>query len=62
VCLAGEVRAFRMQADVWNGLWGGNLPPDDRLAGYVDQNVVARAAPQPALLRALVEERYREHC
>jgi hypothetical protein len=61
-CLAGEVRAFRMQADVWNGLWGGNLPPDDRLAGYLDQNVVARAAPSPALLSALVEERYREHC
>ena len=61
-CYAGEVRAFRMQADVWNGLWGGNLPPDERLPGYLDQNVVARAAPSPQALAALVEERYRGHC
>lgn len=61
-CFNFEFRAFSRQAQVWNQLWQGNLPPDENVF-FAELNDVTRTVQTnpEAFVRELVQ-RYRSEC
>lgn len=61
-CFNFEERAFFKQAEVWNQLWGGNLPPSDN-PFYTEFNDIATTVDtNPNAFVAQLVQRYRSEC
>ncbi len=61
-CFNFEERAFFKQAEVWNQLWGGNLPPSDNPFYTEFNDITTTVATNPNAFVAQLVQRYRSEC
>lgn len=61
-CFNFEQRAFFKQAQVWDQLWGGNLPPSNNPLYAEFNDIATTVATNPDAFVAQLVQRYRSEC
>jgi predicted Rdx family selenoprotein len=61
-CLQFEAQAFGREADVWNNLWGGFLPPDTNPVVAELNDITTTMASDPAAFTQTLIQRYGVDC